>query len=408
MRNTFKLNKKQLLFKNKVIEVRLCWKIRPGWIKEKETLNIFFHKLYKSNSDGEILAIATFWGEEFPLIVKEGKKIIFNFDPDECIEYLLSERYITKKRPLYTFFPFHYHKFPFRIALTKIKYFFLKKNFVDFPSWPIDTSVEAIRYMFLNSLKLVSKNVLTSPLWPDNKKFGVSVTHDIDTEEGFDSIKPFLEIEKKLGITSCINIVPQYYKISQNLIDTLKSDGFEIGIHGYNHSNKLPYLTKKQIIKRFNCCKAFIRKNGAKGFRSPSLLLSERLIGILPSYFIYDSSIPDTERYLADSKASGCCSVFPFLRGRIIEIPLTVPMDATMICAGFTPEQIYKIWLKKAEWIKKVGGLVLITTHPEKHYSGKKSMLKIYGRILKLLRKDKDAHFDLPKHIAQTFRKRLC
>ena len=43
---------------------------------------------------------------------------------------------------------------------------------------------------------------------------------------------------------------------------------------------------------------------------------------------LYDSSFPDT--YPFEPQAGGCCSIFPFFLGDLVELPITLVQDHTM------------------------------------------------------------------------------
>jgi peptidoglycan/xylan/chitin deacetylase (PgdA/CDA1 family) len=373
------INKSRIIKKNSVL--RLCFKadIKPNWLEEDSIL-LFVPELYqnKETKRGKVLA-EFFDGEKYyPAIIKLKNQTIFNFDPYKTMDILLNEKYVKRTRPIYSYLPFHYHKIPFRAILAKLM---RNKEEVKYPSWPNDCSVEVLKHLVNN----------TNLVWKKNKKCAVVLTHDVDTKHGLKNIARFTKIEEEFGFTSTINIVSNYYKLDHKLLTNLKSKGFEIASHGYNHDNKLAYLTKKKIKARFNQAKYFFSKYDVKGFRSPSLLMSKNLNEVLPEFFEYCSSVPDTERFIPDAKSSGACTLFPFVKNNgLIEVPLTVPMDSSLIFLGYQPKEILNIWIQKIEWIKKLGGVATIITHPEPHFSANKEMLEIYRKLMVYLANDKN------------------
>ena len=58
--------------------------------------------------------------------------------------------------------------------------------------------------------------------WPENKKFALILTHDIDTQAGHDNCHFMAEVEKRLGFRSSFNFVAEDYQISNELINSLK------------------------------------------------------------------------------------------------------------------------------------------------------------------------------------------
>ncbi len=402
------INDKEVLFEKKVLKLQINKKLKSSWIKD---VNILFFKVYKSlGSEGEVLASFFDGKEKFPAIIQKDKKIIFNFDPEETISFLLNEKYFKKTRPIYTFLPFHYHKIPFRIALGRVQTIMrlgISSRFrhVSFPSWPIEGSVDVIRAVFLNSLKLIGE-VKVSDFWPNGKKFAVVLTHDVDTKEGLKDLEMFSKIEEQAGFRSTCFIVGNYYKKDYKQLDKLVANGHEIGLHGYCHDNKLAYLPIKMIEERINECMAFIKKYDIKGFRSPSLLNSKNLEKVLQRYFLYDSTTPTTEKFLSDFDYGGCCSAFPYFKSNMLEIPLSISMDASLIFLGYSADFIIDIWIKQLDWIRSIGGVAVLNTHPDPHFSGNKKMLNVYRKFINHISSMDDAWVTTMSEIAHHWKKR--
>jgi len=288
------------------------------------------------------------------------------------IEYYLFEKYAIKKRPFFTYLP-NYNKIPLKSFLGKI-FYKLKRRRKGFPGWPIEKSIDLKRNEKVK--------------WPNNKKYAVCLTHDVDTKRGIKNIRLFYDLEKKYGLKST------YFIVAKNLMFTdflkkIEKEGYEIACHGYSHDNKLAYLKKEKIRNRLKKCRELMKEFNVKGFRAPSLLTSDSLYSVMPSFFSYDSSVPDTDPFLLDSPDRGCCTVFPFMRNKLVVIPITVPMDSSLILARYKPEEIYRIWLEKISYIKKNRGVINIVTHAENCFSSNKEMLDIYERLLKKIKKDK-------------------
>jgi peptidoglycan/xylan/chitin deacetylase (PgdA/CDA1 family) len=262
----------------------------------------------------------------------------------------------------------------------------------------MEPSVEALKYLIL---KLTNKKISGENFWPYNKKYAITLTHDVDTEKGFKNIPMLLKIEEKYNITSSWNIVGHSYKLEFKYIDNLVEQGHEIVLHGFNHDNKLAYIKNEDIELRFQKCLELLQRYNIKGFRSPSLLRSDRLFGILPKYFQYDSSIPDTEIYSPIGNRNGCCSVFPFFINNLLELPLTIPQDAVLLNLGYSPEKIFSAWINKLNWIKSIGALAVVNTHPDPHYSGNAKMSKLYEKFIETIVKDPNAWIANPCEIAK-------
>ena len=59
----------------------------------------------------------------------------------------------------------------------------------------------------------------------------------------------------------------------------------------------------------------------------------------------------------------GTGSIWPFIAGKFVELPYTMPQDHTLFYV--LKEKGINIWKKKAEWIVKNHGMVLVLTHPD-------------------------------------------
>lgn len=379
------INSEDILLQDIIAKLSLI--NNPEWLKDEKTL-IYFKKIYKNKSRGKVLAYFIINDKKYPAIVHSKNKIIFNFDPEETIENLLADEYVKQRRPIHTYFPFHYHMIPFRLLISKILAKLFNKK-TDFPSWPIEISVELIRWIFLKSYEKVYKKKIGMKFWP--KKYVVILSHDIDTSGGFKNIPKFSKLEEERKIVSTWNIVAKHYKLDYEVLDKLYKRGHEIVLHGFNHDGKIAFLNKGKIKSRIRKCLKLIKKYKIKGFRSPALLVSKNLFEILSKSFNYDSSVADTEIFIPGSENRGCCSIFPFMKNSLLELPLTIPMDSTLLIWGYKPEEIYNLWVKKIKFIKKLGGLAVLTTHTDSHFSGNQKMLKIYSKILDFIINDKDA-----------------
>lgn len=396
------VNKKEILFEKKILKLELIEELKS---ERLENANILFFRVYKNLEKGKIIAYFLDGKERFPAVIQKNKKIIFNFDPEENINYLLNEEYVRRTRPIYTYLPFHYHKIPFRFSLVKILNFFKIKSKINFPDWPVERAVETIRLLFLASLKEVVK-IRTKPFWPQNKRYAIALTHDIDTEKGMKNINKFSSLEKKYSFTSTWFLVGNYYFLDKVLLGKIKKQGNEIACHGYRHDNKLVYLPREQILFRLEKSLRNLKDFDVRGFRSPSLITSKQLDEELSRFFLYDSSITDTEKFPVDAVVKGCCSVFPFMKNNLVKIPITLPMDATLIFLRYNPNQILKTWINKLEYIKKLGGVGVINTHPEPAFSANREMLQIYEEFLDYISKDKTAWITNMEDIANWWKKR--
>jgi peptidoglycan/xylan/chitin deacetylase (PgdA/CDA1 family) len=83
--------------------------------------------------------------------------------------------------------------------------------------------------------------------WPGGKKFALVLTHDVECHEGVKKTVELAHIDMKFGFRSCFNFVPGSYEPTENLRRSLVADGFEIGVHGFNHKGNL-YVSRRQFV----------------------------------------------------------------------------------------------------------------------------------------------------------------
>jgi hypothetical protein len=109
---------------------------------------------------------------------------------------------------------------------------------------------------------------------------------------------------------------------------------------------------------------------------------------------LYDSSFPDTDPF--EPHAGGCCSIFPYFIGDLVELPITLVQDHTMWDILRQPG--IDLWLEKTEWIRRHHGLVNVIVHPD--YVLADERLDLYERLLSALANYDDGWHALPRDVA--------
>jgi len=232
--------------------------------------------------------------------------------------------------------------------------------------------------------------------WPNGSSFCLVLTHDVETSTGYDNVNLLVDIERKYGFRSAWNFVPKRYPIEMNLINKLQEDGFEVGVHGLYHDGKL-FQSYEKFLKRAQQINAYLKEWNSVGFRSPSVI---RKIEWISNHINadYDTSCPTTEYFGA--QPGGCCSVFPFTYNGIVELPLTLPEDHTLLeILCYSPEQMLENWLQVVQTIKHWNGLVLLNVHPD--YLTTSQRLQSYERFLQIMSQEPNCWHALPKEVAQ-------
>ena len=319
-------------------------------------------------------------------------------EPDGRIDHLLYERYVEdthgwKRRLYYLMKPVIPR--PVQIALRQR--FTAVQAAAAFPAWPIEPVLTTTIDAYLAALLRDQPEVRRLSYWPDGHRFAFAITHDVEMDAGLRRAPQLAVLEKKLGFVSSWNLVPERYLIDWSIVNRLRDNGFEIGIHGLKHDGKL-FQSHRLFTKRLARIHAYAREWQASGFRSPSTLRNPDWMTALE--FAYDSSFPDTDPY--EPQAGGCCSIWPFFLGDMVELPLTMPQDHTLF--EILNHRDIHVWKEKAAWIAEQGGLVLINIHPD--YMIADDRLALFEELLVYMKSLKGMWHTHPRDIARWWQDR--
>lgn len=233
--------------------------------------------------------------------------------------------------------------------------------------------------------------------WPDGARFCFVLTHDVETSEGMRNVLRVARIEEELGFRSSWNIVPHKYDVDPGLLADLRARSFEIGIHGYNHDGRL-YASKRIFDRRAAAINEALTQFGAVGFRSP--MVHRNLEWLQALHIEYDASCFDIDPFQA--MPGGVGSVWPFVAGRFVELPYTLPQDHTLFIT--LRQDDCRIWQRKLDFIVGNHGMALMLTHPD--YLTSRKHLELYRQFLLAVRDRGTFWHALPKQLAAWWRKR--
>jgi hypothetical protein len=241
-----------------------------------------------------------------------------------------------------------------------------------------------------------SPQVVIHP-WPEGARFSFVLTHDVETRDGLRKISKIADLEEQLGLRSSWNFVPYKYKVDEGLVRDLQSRSFEIGVHGYNHDGKL-YSSKKVFHRRVPGINAALVKYGAVGFRSP--MVHRNLEWLQQLNIEYDASCFDIDPF--QPMPGGVGTIWPFVAGKFIELPYTLPQDHTLFVA--LNERDARIWTKKRDFLIQHDGMVLMLTHPD--YLTTSHHLDLYRAFLTETHSIPGCWHALPNQVAAWWRQR--
>jgi peptidoglycan/xylan/chitin deacetylase (PgdA/CDA1 family) len=228
--------------------------------------------------------------------------------------------------------------------------------------------------------------------WPDNACFGFVLTHDVESADGLRNVERLAAIEEDLGFRSSWNFVPYKYRIDMGLIADLRQRGFEIGIHGYNHDGRL-YSSLREFRRRVPAIQDALRKFSAVGFRSP--MVHRNLDWLQALDIEYDASCFDIDPY--QPMPGGVGAVWPFVFGRFVELPYTMPQDHTVF--NVREENSSDTWTRKIDFISRISGLALMLTHPD--YLRTDQLRGVYRGFLDHVRCQGQYWHALPRDVAR-------
>jgi peptidoglycan/xylan/chitin deacetylase (PgdA/CDA1 family) len=253
-----------------------------------------------------------------------------------------------------------------------------------------DRLVERVRQTVGGSLDFVRS------LYPEHYTSATVLTHDVETQEGFDFIPEVIKLEKRYGFKSSWNIVPYKYQIHEEILSHIRNEGHEIGIHGYNHDGRL-FSSKREFDRRVPYINEALERYGAAGFRAP--MVHRQLEWMQQLNIEYDASCFDCDAY--QPFPGGCGSIWPFQAGRFVELPYTLLQDHTLFY--LLMEKTADLWIKKVAWLRERHGVILPVTHPD--YLREGDRLKVYEELLEHLNGIKDTWRVLPRELAAHFSK---
>jgi peptidoglycan/xylan/chitin deacetylase (PgdA/CDA1 family) len=334
------------------------------------------------------------------------------FDPEDALDQLVLEGGGGHSRPLYTFSPFESHMTP-----AIVRWLLLRNDVrgrlmshTAFPRWPAEPCAEDIRTLVREAFTRAGIPIRPAPFWPNGAKYAAALTHDIDSVEVWKSglWKPFADLEEANGLRSSWHVCTSHMKWAEPAVEELARRGHEIGWHGPRHDYRIAWMPERERAAAIEKARPFFARFGVRGFRSPNYLRTPALFRSLEGTFGYDSSSIDTAAEPFHPRTrTGCSTVFPFFRGSLLEIPITVPDGLTIRClAGDDADSISAVQAAKIGWIRAVGGLALAITHPERWISMRPAPFTAYRRLVESISGDAEAWKALPREVESWWRKR--
>jgi hypothetical protein len=248
-----------------------------------------------------------------------------------------------------------------------------------FPEWPVDTTVDRL-FEKLMALSLKTQCVEAIPFiwfWPEGASSCVVMTHDVETEVGARFCSMLMDIDDAWEIKASFQIVPEgRYPILQQFLDSIRQRGFELNVQDLNHDGLL-FDNREEFLVRAAAINRYAQMFGSRGFRAAVMYRNPDWYEALD--FSYDLSIPNAAHL--EPQHGGCCTVFPYFVGKILEIPLTTVQDYSLF--HILNDYSIELWKRQIDLVQRRYGLVSFIIHPD--YITAKRALEVYLALLEHL-----------------------
>jgi hypothetical protein len=338
--------------------------------------------------------------------------ILLPFDPGEVMWQLWSEHYQDAggglvHRMLHGLVRMYYAARPviprplqiaMRQAFTRVQ------QQAPFPAFPMETALhDFYEWLFQTVTAFAGRPVPWLDLWPGGHSWALVLTHDVDTAAGLARLDVLRAIDRAARQPASWNFVPLRYATADSLIDSLKAEGCEVGVHGLWHDGR-DLASLRLLRRRLPTIREYAHRWGAVGFRSPATQRTWEWMPLLG--FDYDTSYHDTAPY--EPRPGGSCTYLPYFIGNPggpadpVELPITLPMDHTLF--QILQHDDATVWLEKAARLRDRGGMVLVLTHPD--YADDPRVTTGYRTLLDAHRDDPTAWRALPREVAAWWRRR--
>jgi hypothetical protein len=204
------------------------------------------------------------------------------------------------------------------------------------------------------------------------------MTHDVETSAGRDFTPQLMDLDESYAIPASFQVIPEdRYEVPDEYVQEIRNRGFEFNIHDLNHDGHL-YREREEFLRRAKKINAYGHQYGARGFRAGAMY---RMLDWYDAYeFSYDMSLPNVAHL--EPRRGGCCTVFPFFVGSILELPLTTAQDYSVF--HILNDYSIDLWKKQLDMIRQRNGLMSFITHPD--YLIDRRARKVYETLLDYLR----------------------
>jgi hypothetical protein len=319
-----------------------------------------------------------------------GSEVDLPFDPEQVIENLRRERYLSalepqKERMVTREWVRKSYYFVRELLPVSIRRYMQRAYFSDwknrrFPAWPVDSTVDMLHEKLLQ-LSMEAAGIQQMPFiwfWPEGAPNCLIMTHDVESSEGREFTSELMNLDQSYGIRASFQVIPEKrYEVPEEYVSEIKKRGFEFNVHDLNHDGRL-YLERGEFLRRAAAINRYVHRYDSRGFRAGSMY---RNLDWYDSFeFSYDMSVPNVAHL--EPKRGGCCTVMPYFVGKILELPLTTTQDYSLI--HILNSYSIDLWKTQLDLIRVRHGLMSFIAHPDYLVEGRAR--KMYQELLEYLR----------------------
>jgi hypothetical protein len=222
-----------------------------------------------------------------------------------------------------------------------------------------------------------------SPWW--GRKAAVCLCHDVDDEPGMGHVASIMEADRRGAVRSSFNFLTHGdYDLDLSLLCELRQQGFEIGLHGFNHDQGFAFREKSMMLGQLRAAMGKLAQFCVQGFRSPALSLSDDMFHALKASGItYDSSLQTASPFYYSVRLPYPVYLEDY---GIWELPLTVQDDNYLRDAQVTLDEMLSSLARFIDETVRLNGVFVFNVHPH-NMIGRR---EVYKEILALLASRKD------------------
>ena len=251
---------------------------------------------------------------------------------------------------------------------------------IAFPSWPVDSTVDALHDQLLRLLMQTNdlKRVPFIWFWPDGAPSCLIMTHDVETSAGRDFTRQLMDLDDSYGVKASFQVIPEKrYVVPSEYVQEIRGRGFEFNVHDLNHDGHL-YREREEFLRRAAKINGYVRQYNARGFRSGAMYRNQDWYDAFE--FSYDMSVPNVAHL--EPMRGGCCTVMPYFIGKIVELPLTTTQDYSLF--HILNDYSIELWKKQLALVRQKHGLISLIAHPD--YLIDRRAREVYEMLLDYLR----------------------